>query len=92
MSISAIAPTVKANPIVAENPAKYSMRQSSFMKKVSILAIGIFAIHAATNVPQAEAGFGFFTVCMGICSSVTGGAFIPACVAACVASLATPTP
>ena len=65
---------------------------SQMIKNIQRIAIPLILLGAATYTPKAEAGFGFFTVCMAACTAATGGALVPACVAACVASLAAPTP
>jgi hypothetical protein len=71
---------------------KLPTRKSFSVEKITSVAAEAFAIYAATSLPIAEAGFGFFTVCMGICTTATGGFGVMACVQACVATLAAPTP
>lgn len=61
------------------------------LQNLTSLAIPIIVFVGLSHMQSAEAGFGFFTACMSICSAATGGTLIPACVAACVASLAAPT-
>lgn len=59
------------------------------IKKISPLALLIWAFH---SIPFAKAGPLAYAACVTACSAVTGGAFIPACVAACAPALAAPTP
>lgn len=65
---------------------------SQILRNLNAIALPAIALVGVAHVQAAEAGFGFFAACMGICTSATGGTLIPACVAACVASLAAPTP
>lgn len=60
--------------------------------KIKMVAIPAILTVGAYSVGEAEAGFGFFTVCMAACTAATGGALVPACVAACVGTLAAPIP
>ena len=81
---------------LAQNPVstsgKYSSRIPSIGNKIRALALPIFLLTIASNIPGVDAGFAFFAVCMAGCLGATAGALAPACAAACTASLAAPTP
>jgi len=62
------------------------------LNKLVKAGIAFAAVQALSSVPGADAGFALFHLCWTTCSAATGGGFIPACVAACLATLPAPTP
>lgn len=74
-------------PTVRVNSPEQIVKNLTKIALPALIMVGLF------HAPQkAEAGFGFFTACMGICMGATGGFGTMACAAACAASLAAPTP
>ena len=71
---------------------RYSLRAPTIAKKIAIITLGTFAIHAVSSIPQAEGGLALMALCLSTCTAATGGAFVAACWAACCASVAAPTP
>ncbi len=62
------------------------------IKNLKSIALPIIAMVGAHYVQKADAGFGLFAFCMSTCLAATGGAMVPACWAACAATIPTPTP
>jgi hypothetical protein len=59
------------------------------VRNLTLIALPAIALAGLAYAPKAaEAGFGFFAVCMGTCTGATGGFGVLACAAACSASLA----
>lgn len=74
-------------PIECRKEASESLLSS--IKKVAPMALFIWI---AISAPIAKAGPIAYAACITACSAITGGAFIPACIAACAPALAAPTP
>lgn len=65
---------------------------ANILKKTAMVAIPAIALFSAVTAQQAEAGPLTWAACMAACAASTGGAFLPACHAACVALGLTPAP
>lgn len=74
--VGSIFETIKAG-------ANHVLDKSTFSKIAKVVAL-VGATHAVSSIPGADAGALCFYLCMPTCLSLTGGAFPPACVAACV--------
>lgn len=85
-SLSAVSATMSA----VRNHVVDSLKPKNFLR-VGLAAAPVFtALKMMSSLPGADAGFICFSWCMGICTAGTGGAFIPACVTACIAACANP--
>ncbi len=78
-SLSSYAPTM---------PHLQLASPQKMMKNLTYIALPMIAMAAMSSIPKADAGFGFFAVCMSACLAATGGFGVMACAAACSASLA----
>ncbi len=82
VTVSSVAKPIFETMQAGANYIAHKLTPSKLVKAGMLVG----AVQALSSIPGADAGALCFYLCMPTCLSLTGGAFPPACVAACVAT------
>lgn len=73
-------------------PSLSIARPKVMLNRVTKIALPAILFVGFTYAQKADASFGLFAMCLGICATATCGGLAAACVPACVSALAVPLP
>jgi hypothetical protein len=65
---------------------------NNIVRKCTLFAVPFIVVVGAANLPTVSAGPQAYRVCLDACLKATWGGFAPACVVACLPTLAIPGP